>query len=896
MGMNQPPDRHRLESLFLAAMEQPADERDAWIVHACGDDAELLRRLRDLLQSHDDNQDGLLDSITAQAFTEQIPRQIGVYAVSRLIGTGGMSAVFEAVHSATGARTAVKVIRVGLATARQRVRLQLESELLERLNHPGIARLYDAGQAQVQYADASSAPRMYIAMELVDGVSINRYCSNAALMMADRVKLVAAVARAVQHAHESGVIHRDLKPANILVTREGMPKVVDFGIARLVGSERHMTLTGVVMGTPSYMSPEQMSGKHDIVGTRSDVYSLGAVLYELLAGKPPIEVPSSLTPSAAFAMLNAEPARMMSVRADVPRDLDAIVHKALDRKPDKRYATAREFADDLERWLNKLPVEARPPGAADRLRLQIRRRPKLMAGLFVGSLSLLTLGSLAVWQAVRATQASKLAIEQRDEAVKQSARADREAKVASAVSAFFRDDILGQASSASQVDAGFDPDPDIKISTALDRAAARLDKQLNDQPAVEAEIRYAMGLTYNSIGKPREAAEQFRKATEVKGGFDPKSAAMFDARTQYATALADTGEVRQATELLHVIQAEAAEALGEEDGIAIIARTNFTLQLAQLAEHPEAIPMMERNLRNALRTFGPNHTETLSIRGNLAFSLSHSGRLPEATKMREEIVEARKATQGISHPQTLLSMNNLARSYLSIGEPQRAANLTRETLSISRKALGDDHPHTITMIGNLATMLESLGQMDEALALAREAFERRSRTMGPSHPDTLLNADGLIDRLLEARQPEEALVLAQASYDLARKSLEPNDLTMHNIGRGLVLALMRLNRDQEALEQAQLVASRHVETIGSDSPHTLLAQDLVAQALMVLKRYDEAQVIARDTYERAMGSNLMPAGNKRVLAMRLARCLEALNRTEEAEAIRATTRPATQPK
>lgn len=914
--MTVPIDRSRAEAIFLDALEQTPAARDAWLVEACREDRDLLEHVRNLLKMHEENNDGLLDAITAEAFSEQVPTRIGFYNVSRLIGTGGMSAVFDAVHAATGARTAVKVIRIGLATARQRVRLQVESELLARLNHPGIARLYDAGQAQVHYADNSIAQRMYIAMEYVDGQSINRFCESASLSIHDRAKLISGVARAVQHAHESGVIHRDLKPANILVTPDRTPKVVDFGIARLVGSEQHMTMTGVVMGTPSYMSPEQMAGRHDQVGTRSDVYSLGAVLYELLAGKPPIEAPSALTPSAAFAMMNAEPARVMTLRSDVPRDLDAIVHKALDRKPEKRYATARELADDLDRWLSSRPVEARPPDAIDRLRLQIRRRPKLTAGLFVGSVSLLTLGSLATYQAIRATRAEVVAIRerdeatlqrqeadrqreeadrQRDEAVKQSVRADQQAKIASAVTAFFRDDVLGQASSSMQVNAGDEPDPDIKVSVALDRAAARLDKQLSAEPAIEAQIRYAMGQIYLSIGKPHEAAEQFRKSTEIKDGFAAQSAEMFDARTQYATALSDCGEVREACNLLRVIDAEASTTLGEAHEIAIVTRTNFTLMLALLSEYDEAIPLMEKNLGVALRTLGPAHTETLSIRGNLAFSLAANGRLPEATKMREEIFEARKASQGPNHPQTLLSMNNLARSYLDVGEPQRATDMAREALAISRKAIGEDHPHTITMMGNLATMLEKLGQLDEALTLAREAYERRVRTMGEAHPDTLLSADGLVDRLLEARRPEEALALVQPAYELALKSLEPADLTAHNLGRGLVLTLMRLDRWEDALVEAQRVAGRHLETIGADSPHTMLAQDQVVQALMQLKRFDEAEPIARDTYERAKDSSRMPAGNRRALAMRLAKCLEALGRIDEAEALRATARPPTQP-
>ncbi|MBY0263341.1 MAG: serine/threonine protein kinase, partial [Phycisphaerales bacterium] len=296
-----------LERLFQQALDQPAALREAWLQEHGRDNPALRAEVQALLRLDAQNADGLLEGVRNGAFAEQVPERIGAYAVSRLLAQGGMSAVFDAVHATTGARAAVKLIRVGMATPRQQARFQLESELLATLNHRSIARLFDAGKAEAVYPDGTSARRSFIAMEFVEGESISRHCQRHALALNQRVRLMLGVARAVQHAHERGVVHRDLKPDNILVTapdREhpiGSPKVVDFGIAKLMSPGRNATVPGVIMGTLNYMSPEQMGGRGTEVGPASDVYALGAVLYELLAGRPPIEAPSTLSPGAALA-------------------------------------------------------------------------------------------------------------------------------------------------------------------------------------------------------------------------------------------------------------------------------------------------------------------------------------------------------------------------------------------------------------------------------------------------------------------------------------------------------------------------------------------------------------------------------------------------------------------
>lgn len=893
--MSESPPNDRLEELFQRALEQPESSRDEWLIQECGGDASLLDQLRELLRANEQNADALLDGITADAFAEQVPTQIGVYRVSRLIGTGGMSAVFDAIHTGTNGRAAVKVIRVGLATTRQRVRFQIESELLAKLNHPGIAHLFDAGQADVTYADGSSARRMFIAMEFVEGRSIGKHCEAAALTIRQRVELIERVARAVQHAHESGVIHRDLKPANILVTSDGAPKVVDFGIARLVGPDRRVTMTGVIMGTPSYMSPEQMRGQHDAVSTRSDVYSLAAVLYELLAGRPPIETPSALTPSAAFSMLHAEPQRVGALKTDVPRDLDAVVHKALDRKPERRYPTAREFADDLHRWLSSLPVEARQPSVADRVRLQFRRRPKLAAGVVVGSFSLLTLGSMAVWQAIRATRASRVAIEQRDEARRQSARADQQAKIAEAVSKFMREDVLIQASSESQLDAGHDADPDIKISTALDRAAATVAERFKDQPPVEAAVRASIAQAYAGIGKFKQAAEHFKRAAELEGAIDPRSRACLDARRFYATSLAETGDFATAIPLLRQAFADAAKILGDDDELTIDASVNLDFALQQHGDVAEAVALLPQQIARAKRVLGASDRTTLMLRNHLAQGYSTLGRYADALKESEAVLELTRKALGPNHIDTLTAMNNFALQQFNLSNFAAASEIFVEALAIAQEKLGDDHPMTILIMNNLAGAYGNLGQTEKAIELHRKAYEASKRVNGPEHPETLSYHNDLGERLLESGQFAQALAIFQSTLPLQVKLSGSEDMLSLRTARNVARALAGTGRDDEALASFQQLVPRFRAALGEDHGVTLMTADYLVLHLIKMKRFADAEPIARDDFDRARRALGLSHQNTQGYAQHLAYCLTALNRPDEAAAVRATTQPTSRP-
>jgi len=381
---------NELERLFEALLDVPPAERAGWIERHCRDDEALKVRLRQLLAADDQNRDAALEAPLLARSSEQMPLRVGAFRPTRLLGEGGMGLVFEAAQDGTERLVALKLVRAGLASPTGFQRFTQEGQLLARLNHPGVAQVYDAGSAEAQYPDGACARRLFLAMELVRGANIVDHAQQQRLSVARRVELVEQVAHAVQHAHQRSVLHRDLKPSNILVDTAGQTKIVDFGIGRLFASTGSVapTVTGQILGTAQYMSPEQAAGEPSRVDTRTDVYALGMILYELLAGKPAFEL-SGLSPVAAARRVADESPPRLSSRSPASRgDLDAIVHKAIARNPEARYESAGALASDLRRYLQHEPIEARVPTAFEAATHFVRRHRALVGGLAATMLAL----------------------------------------------------------------------------------------------------------------------------------------------------------------------------------------------------------------------------------------------------------------------------------------------------------------------------------------------------------------------------------------------------------------------------------------------------------------------------------------------------------------------------
>jgi len=459
-------DRHaRQKQLFQDALDRPRHEREAFLQRACGGDTALLAEVRELLAA-EDGAAGFLDApaLTGALLAAALPHpaQLGPFRILRLIGEGGMGAVYEAEQDRPHRRVALKVLHPELGTPQMLRRFELESEVLGRLEHPGIARIYEAGTH-----DTGHGLQPWFAMELVEGLVLTEYCARSALPLEQRIELVARICDAVQHAHQRGIVHRDLKPANILVDAAGQPKVLDFGIARALDGELGRatlrTDPGMLVGTLQYMSPEQATADPDAIDVRTDVYSLGVMLYELAAGRPPHDLARLPMPEALRRVLEVEPAPLRSA-AGVPTDVAVIAHKALSKDKDRRYASAREFGSDLRRALRHEPILARPASGLYQLRKFARRHKGLTAGM-----------ALAAFALVAATVVSLIQVHVADQAREHAVRSACRAAIAAAMVAAEHDDFAACRRQLETVAPGDRNWEWRHLASRADRTLARLD-------------------------------------------------------------------------------------------------------------------------------------------------------------------------------------------------------------------------------------------------------------------------------------------------------------------------------------------------------------------------------------------------------------------------------------
>jgi tetratricopeptide (TPR) repeat protein len=640
-----------------------------------------------------------------------------------------MGIVYEAEQERPQRRVALKIVRPGIVPAAVLRRFELEYEFLGRLHHPGIAQIYQAGVEDTDYG-----PQPYFAMELVRGKRLDDYVSSKAPTLRDRLLLVAAIADAVQHAHHRGIIHRDLKPANILVTDAGDPKVLDFGIARAAHDgllTSVQTVAGEVLGTISYMSPEQVSGDISALDTRSDVYALGVILYEVLAERSPYELDRKSFAEAARIIHDEEPTRLRSATGAVPADVETIVAKALEKEKERRYGSASELADDIRRFLRDEPIAARPPSATYQIRKYARRHKAIVAGVVACLLALL-IGVVATsWQAVRARRAERLAEARALEAEEEKAKAE-------AVTSFLTEML-------ASVDPSQARGRDVSVREALDAAAARIDSSpMAKQPAVEIAVRDAIGTTYGSLGLFDAAERQLRAAIDL------------ETRTG-AAALVRAGTHARLVNVLY-----------------------------GAGKHAEAVQAAREALRLRREALGASHPDVAASLDDLGAMLMASGDAGGAEPLMRESLAIRRTLLPADDPQLAVGLNNLAYVIWRKGNLQEAESMYREALSIDRRRLGDDHPEVPTKLINLAVVLRDQGRPDAAEPLAREAVAIRRRILGDQHPELANALDTLSGVLEDQGEIAEAEVLLREALSIAQRTYGELNLNTarihHNLG------------------------------------------------------------------------------------------------------------------
>ncbi len=858
--MSDPARWLELERLYHAALERPLQDRASFAEQACAHDEWLRNELESMLRNDQPDDDFLDQPAIGVAATElaanegepasiQLGSLIGAYKIVELIARGGMGVVYRAEQQYPVRRNvALKIIKPGMDSEQVIARFEAERQALALMDHPNIARVLDAG--------ATSLGRLYFVMELVDGVPITQYCEQHELDLRERLGIFIPVCQAIQHAHQKSVIHRDIKPSNVLVTiydGQPVPKVIDFGIAKAMQeplTERSMhTQAGAVIGTLEYMSPEQAGGFTEDVDTRSDVYSLGAVLYEMIAGSTPLSS-HSLRNSSEFDIVRRireeDPpppsARMGKVKASrtVNGDLDWVVMKALEKDRGRRYETVNGLMRDLQRYLAQEPVEAAPPSVSYRVHKFVRRH----------RIALLTVAAFAALLIAGLVVSFRMAI-----------RASRAEEAAIAVNHFLQNDILAQASAANQAGPGARPDPDLKVRTALDRAAARLAGKFDRQPDAEAAIRDTIGRAYLDIGLYPEARKQLELALDLQrrilGTGNSKT---IDILSDLGHTARRQGKYDEAGSLFNEAIPLARRVLGPESPDTLRALNGLAAVYTAQGKYAQAEALLRQTLEIRQRRLGREHPDALESMRDLARACSGQAKYAEAEALLTQVVDARRRVLGPEHPDTLQAMIPLAHSYCSRGDYPAAEKLYRQTLEIQRRVLGPHHPDALDCMYRLAyNALPFLGKYREAEELYTQTLAVQRRTLGPEHRDTLRTMGGLGTVYSAQGKYAQAEAMHSQTLEIRRRALgteHPDTLgSMGDLGKDYLW--------QGKYAQAEAMFSQAMDTsrrmLGPENPTVVSSLSELAALYQRQGRYDQASACAEkalDALRRTHGPDV----------------------------------------
>ena len=786
-----------------------------------------------------------------QATVWQAKGLVGPYRLLEPIGSGGMGEVWLAEQTApVRRRVALKLIKAGMDTGEVVGRFQAERQALALMDHPSIAKVFDAG--------STPQGRPYFAMEYITGVPITTYCDQHRMTIRERLELFVQVCEGVQHAHQKAVIHRDLKPSNILVSEvdgKPVPHIIDFGIAKATSqpltAETAFTQTGAILGTPAYMSPEQAGSLGADVDTRTDVYSLGVVLYELLVGVRPLdfhglafdetlrrlredEAPS---PSTKLRTLGDQVsttaqergADAASLARQLRGDLDAIALKALEKDRSRRYGSPSDLAADIERYLNNEAVLAVPPSATYRARKFARRYRGAL--ITIGAFMLVLILAAAI-------------------SIRQSIRANSEAAAAQAVSDFLRNDLLSQASAANQSGARGKPDPHLEVRTALDRAAARIGGRFNQQPEVEAAIRDTIGLTYGELGLHPEARRQFERALDLyRRALGPEDPKTLRTGSRLADAVGGEGRHAQAEELLGRVLKIQRRTLGPEHRDTLQSMRGLAIIYREQGKYPQAEALLREILPISPRVFGPEDPQTLDCMAKLAEVYYREGKYPQAEALGGQVLDIRRRVLGPQHPDTTVSMSDLANVYLRQGKFDQAQALYTQTLEIRRRAMGPDNPYTLAAMNNLAQVYSEQGEGGHAEALDSQALEIRRRVLGPEHPEALMSMGNMAADYSQEGKYSQAEALFAQTLGVERRVLGPESwLTVNALSDA---ASMYQREGKYALAEtyaAEVLAARR-HNLGPHSAVTMDAAADVVLAYVSRGKFTEGEPLAREAVE-----------------------------------------------
>jgi eukaryotic-like serine/threonine-protein kinase len=696
------------------------------------------------------------------------PDRLGPYRIVQVLGEGAMGLVYEAEETGSvRRRVALKVIRAGLNSKEVIARFEAERQTLALMNHPGIARVLNAGTTE--------AGQPFFAMELVRGLPITEYCDAHRSSIKRRLELFTAVCQAVQHAHQKGVIHRDLKPSNILVADQDdtpQPKIIDFGIAKALGPQLTektlLTQWGQAIGTPAYMSPEQAESSGVDVDTRADIYSLGVVLYEVLVGRLPVD-PSEIgihtffvrlklretnppLPSARLltvgrdgpAIAAARGTTPASLRAEVRGDIDWIVMKALEPDRSRRYATTIALAADIQHYLANEPVAARPPSTGYRIGKFVRRNRTRVAAAAIASAAVLAgaVFSAFAWR-----------------------RAAREATAAREVTDFLVN--LFSVSDPGEARGG-----KVTAREILDKGALRIRRDLAAEPLLQGRLMGTMGRVYQSLGLYPSADSLLKDALRVRerefGANDTSVATTLAALGDVARARGDFADAERYYDRALAIQEKA---IGPRSAAVATTLAGLASVRIEQGRNVEAESICVRVLAIDERARGPDDPQTARDLMRLALVYWGEQRLPEAEPLMRRALAIQQRALGADHPDVAATHNNLGVLYETLGRYGDALAEYEITLASFEKTLGPDHPDVAAVLNNLGETYWKMGRFAEAEPPFRRALAIKERTLAPGHPGIAVTLNGLAGLLRDEGRYGEAAPLYRRALEIRVRAL-----------------------------------------------------------------------------------------------------------------------------
>lgn len=803
--------------------------------------------------------------------TEIEGQQLGQFRLLRMLGEGGMGRVFLAQEIHPTRQVALKLVS-GLS-AHARKRFQREIETLAQLEHPAIARLYGAGQSHWAGVDQA-----WFSMEFVDGSDLLDHARTQATGLRSRLNVLTAIARGVHFANQRGVIHRDLKPSNILVSADGQPKILDFGIACL-RDENSATLTqaGQVLGTLPYVAPEQLIGGHDVIDARADVYSLGVIAYQLLGGELPHPRLGTSTLFEAMQILRDEqPLPLASLQRAARGDLDTVVMKALASEPAQRYASAAAFADDLQRVIDHLPISARPISWRYRSARFVRRHRALTIATAAVLIALVAASAISLRFAWSAQQAR--------------AQAEQRAAESNAINAFLERMLVSADPERTRGEK-------LTVATVVDQAERELTAVTN-QPAVQRAVLSTLASTRRALGDYDHALKLNGDALSLfdrEAKDDPENAAQRSRLLQTRAALlTDKGDFDEATTTLadarksdptpspaaELGMAATAARIDDEAGRVDEGIRGYRQVIAAAQTLPEIDPASAREV-----------AETLDYaRSNLASMLREAGKFDESEAMIRQVLATRTAQRGEREPRTLSARQKLAMILSARGQDAQAAAQAAAVLAIQREVLGNEHGSTLTTMQTLANALIAQGKLDEAEPIVREALTGLEKLLGEDHAQTLSSMNSLAYLLEQRKQTDAAEAMYRRIIMIQERAGvgHPTTLAPRN---NLAMLLMDAGKLPAARREFESLVKDSRRAVGTDHAMTLIFSSNYGLCLDKSGQPEQAREILEHAHSKLVSLMGKDHARSRAAAERLADVYQHLGRSDLESKMRATAAP-----